>query len=77
MKAVRGIAALGVIGAVVGVYATGRLETWLPREMKTGRSGAAILRDGEVALQPQDAQLEEKLQPVISCLKKIFRPCVA
>lgn len=74
MKKVTSIVILGALGAFVGIYATGEFNDWLPQEMKVGVSGASLLGDGEVTLQPQDAQLEDKLPPVISCLNDVASP---
>ncbi|WP_273728340.1 DUF3829 domain-containing protein [Brucella gallinifaecis] len=74
MNNVGRIVILGGLIAIVGAYATGQFNIWLPQEMKVGASTASIVGDGETALQPQDAQLEEKLQPVISCLNDVASP---
>lgn len=74
MNNVARIVVLGGLVAFGAAYATGQFNTWLPQEMKVGGSTASVLGDGEAALQPQDAQLEEKLQPVISCLNDVASP---
>lgn len=68
------IVILGGLVAVGGAYASGQFNTWLPQEMKVGGSTASILGDGEAALQPQDARLADKLQPVIGCLNGVAGP---
>ncbi|MGQ3670924.1 DUF3829 domain-containing protein [Xanthobacter sp. TB0136] len=65
---------LGAIAIIVGGYATGRFNEWLPQEMKVGVSGASVLGDGQISLKPEDIQLEEKLQPVITCLNDVASP---
>ncbi len=74
MKNVARIAILGGVIALGGAYASGKLNDWLPEEMKVGVSGASVLGEGEAALQSQDAQLEDKLQPVIGCLNDVASP---
>ncbi|MGU3576797.1 DUF3829 domain-containing protein [Brucellaceae bacterium C25G] len=71
MNKLSGIVILGAAGIVVGAYATGQLNPWLPQEMKVGISSASLLGSGEVVLPTRDNQLESKLQPVISCLNNV------
>lgn len=68
------IVILGGIVALGGAYASGQFNAWLPQEMKVGASAKSILGDGEAALQRHDVQLEDKLQPVISCLNDVASP---
>lgn len=73
-RRVAGILYLGVLGGAMGAYALGYFNSWLPQEMKVGVSRASILGDGEIKLPAQDAQLQEKLQPVIACLNGTATP---
>lgn len=74
MNKVARIVFLGGLVAIGGAYAVGVFNPWLPQEMKVGISTASITGEGEVSLEPQDVQLQEKLQPVIGCLNSVANP---
>lgn len=74
MNNVARIVILGGVVALGGAYASGKFNAWLPQEMQVGVSGASLLGDGDAALQPEDVQLEDKLQPVITCLNGVAAP---
>lgn len=59
---------------IVGAYAGGVFNPWLPQEMQVGQSKTSLTGEGEIALLPEDTKLEEKLQPVISCLNNVAAP---
>jgi len=68
------IAFLCSVIALGAAYASGQFNAWLPQEMKVDASSASLLGDGEAALQPQDVQLEDKLQPIIGCFNDVAGP---
>jgi hypothetical protein len=65
---------LGGLVAAGGAYAGGMFNPWLPQEMQVGISKTSVTGEGNVDLAPEDAQLEDKLQPVISCLNTVAAP---
>ncbi|MDR1990657.1 MAG: YiiG family protein [Acidobacteriaceae bacterium] len=60
--------------AIAGAYMGGVFDAWLPKGMKAPGRSSSVTGEGEVTLQPQDEQLQDKLQPLISCINSVAIP---